>query len=136
MFDSVLLHYLINEKIRHHLLVHLLCYFVIHLIIEEKIKQTHCVRYSTKIDSNFLHYLNGEKIRKYVVAHYSVNWRYNFSIQSEWSRHTILAILYWFIQLCCIIWPVHNQKLCVIKFTVIICRAFGHLSVNEADTIC
>ena len=40
---------LTSEKIRHTVLAKLLCWFGIHLVIEERLKQTHCVRYFTKI---------------------------------------------------------------------------------------
>ena len=41
-------------NIRHYMLADLLCYFVVHLVIDKWFKQKHCVWYSTNIDSDML----------------------------------------------------------------------------------
>ena len=59
--DSVLLHYLTSEKLRHYVLANLLCQIWVLLVIANWCKQAHCVIYFTNIDSVLLYYLTSEK---------------------------------------------------------------------------
>ena len=83
------------------------------MFIEKWFKQAHCVIYSTNIDSVLFYYLNSEKTRHYVLANLM------------WSIWVHLVIKKWF-----------NQTLCVTYYTHIDSVLFHYFTIEKSVTMC
>ena len=57
-----------SEKIRHYVLANVLCWFGVHLVIEKRFRQKHCVNYLSKIKYVLFQNFTSEKSRHYVLA--------------------------------------------------------------------
>ena len=81
-----------SGKIRHHVLVNLLCWLLLHLFIEEWLNQTQFVRYYTKIYFGFLMILSVHKSDTMCQLSYCVVCVYIMSLKIDLNRHTLLAV--------------------------------------------
>ena len=105
--------------IRQYVLDILLCYLVVHLVIEEWMEQTKCVSYSNINDSVLLHNLTNKNYDTMCYLIYFVHLWINISLKNAWSRHSVIDILIFCIQFCCTIWQMKNKTLCVSKSNVL-----------------
>ena len=89
------------------------------MVIEEWMKETHCVSYSTKIDSHMLQCLTNEKSSHYLLDNLMCKSMVYLVIEEWLCRHTVWDSFLKQIQHCCSSPPVKKHTLCVRYFTVL-----------------
>ena len=115
-----LFHYLFSGICRHYDSAKLLCWCGVQPIIEEWLKEKHCIIYFLKIYFGCFIIWPVHKADTICWLSYCVDCGYIVSLKIDISRQFVLSVSIICIILFFMIWPVKNRTLCVSYFTVFI----------------